>query len=408
MSLKKHLIHILKLIAIVIPIALLFNIGLLVINIKPNPIVNFILGIVLSFAANYYLSDDKGREAIKRHLVGVFSDHWANLCHALCGLTAMLYFSDTAPKPSNDHVLALVGFVNVACPLLLLCIVGGVFWSGLNSWNFITKTVNFLVSWSFALWVIGQIGDAAYAEVVAHPSGAILQVVAFFIIITIYRIAQIVPHPQTNQTQYAYGYAGSGISLTARISKPTESDNRFIAAHEAGHALFYAALDNLPDDFEVVAKDHSDSTANLGFVSGIKNDNLLLDKTFVEWQMLVFLAGKQSELVLLGNTSMGSSNDHEKWLNHARLYLYNGTKGIFYGEPSSKHEIESNEGKLELLRDEQIETIQHFLRINAEVLKELYDELFAKRRLVKDDLSPFLARVVIPDYFPSPVFADDK
>jgi len=185
--------------------------------------------------------------------------------------------------------------------------------------------------------------------------------------------------------------------------KFTMADRRIMAAHESGHALCYAAWDNLPDDFEIVFKDHfvpDGQDLSGGFVRFKSNGNLIPDSNFVEWLMLNLLAGQQSEIKILGKSSIGASNDHDQWIYYAKLYLNTRCKGIFFSEPEDIYESESNKKQLEILRTEQIEMINHFLDININILNSLFEQLLTENKFDKTFILSFLERVKIPSGFP--------
>ncbi len=249
-------------------------------------------------------------------------------------------------------------------------------------------------AYAVALWAIGEFGDSLMAFAKANPSEAIAFLVAMAVIREISHFIGGAPAEPQEISRQAAGIA--------TLLPPTERDHRYTAAHESGHALVYAALDKLPSDLRLVVQSEADNTGVLGFVTGINSDHHLQEKTFTEWYMLVFLAGKLGETVLLGESTLGSTNDHRRWLNLARNYLSNHYRGPFYAEPSTKFEQEQNDQKLETLQLEQLELLQSLFDMNAEIFKELADTLLAKRTMVVDDLQPFVARVTLPEGFPRP------
>lgn len=166
--------------------------------------------------------------------------------------------------------------------------------------------------------------------------------------------------------------------------------------------MVYAALGGLPADVKLAVNDHSDERGVLGFVTGISSKHHLDEKSFAEWYMLVFLAGKLGESVMHGESTLGSSNDHLRWLGVARSYLANHYRGMYYADPQNKFEQEQNEAKLEALQAEQLATLRTLFDVNADVFKQLANTLLEKRTMGRDDLIPFLSRVKLPDGFPLP------
>jgi len=199
------------------------------------------------------------------------------------------------------------------------------------------------------------------------------------------------------------GVSGAAALSSGGASKPTARDNRYAAAHEAGHALLYAALgDRLPTDVKLVINNHSDGRCAVGFITDVPSQHQLAEKSFVEWYMLVFLAGKLGEEFIHGGSTLGSRSDYLRWLGLARSYLANHYRGIYYVEPQNMLEQKQNEDKLEALRTEQLAMLGSFFNSNADVFKELVGTLLEKREMGRDDLIPFLGRVKLPLNFPLP------
>ena len=255
-----------------------------------------------------------------------------------------------------------------------------------------------LAFYSMALWLIGHSGDALYGWVFEHPNDAAIGAAALVIVWMIVRFSG----GSSFGSESIARSSGAAARAVGAIAKPTARDNRYTAAHEAGHALAYAALGGLPADVKLAVNDHSDERGVLGFVTGISSKHHLDEKSFAEWYMLVFLAGKLGESVMYGESTLGSSNDHLRWLGVARSYLANHYRGMYYAEPQNKFEQEQNEAKLEALQAEQLAMLRTLFDANAEVFKQLADTLLETRTMCRDDLIPFLSRVKLPDGFPLP------
>lgn len=118
--------------------------------------------------------------------------------------------------------------------------------------------------------------------------------------------------------------------------------------------------------------------------------------------MMVFLAGKMGEAQMMGESTLGSTNDHARWLNVAKQYLSNHYRGMFYSEPQNEFEQKLNEEKLTGLQADQLCALSRLFDQNANVFKELADALLEKRTLAREELIPFLARVTLPEGFPLP------
>lgn len=257
----------------------------------------------------------------------------------------------------------------------------------------IEQTALFAAAYHLALWLIGHAGDSAYRWALENPQDAAAGLIAAAIVWIILKVSS-----GWRSVQPEYVARGVAVFPPREL---TERDTRYTAAHEAGHALVYAALGRLPVDVKVAINDRPDAHGVLGFVTGIHDRHRLPEKTFAEWRMLELLAGKMGESTL-GETTLCGSNDHLQWLDIACLYLSNHCRGMFYAEPQNRFEWEQREAKLEALHQEHLRTLKSLFDLNTEVFRQLADALFEKRRLTRDDLIPFLARVKLPEGFPQP------
>jgi hypothetical protein len=90
-----------------------------------------------------------------------------------------------------------------------------------------------------------------------------------------------------NPLRHDHGNYSYGTPVTTRV---TVQDRLFIAAHEAGHAMVYAAFDEYPSNLLVVAKVKRIIRAHWLCTGWLKAHNLD-EKTMAEWFMLLLLAG---------------------------------------------------------------------------------------------------------------------
>lgn len=193
-----------------------------------------------------------------------------------------------------------------------------------------------------------------------------------------------------------------GFTRVAPRPKPSASDVRSTAAHEAGHALPHAALASLPPYFvAVVELDHG--TRSLGYVTAVDDgENIGGRRPFVEWQMLMLLGGRIAQRVLLGSETLGGTSDYSKWVTLASGYLSNGIKGLFYSEPNGADQVMFNKVALDNLQREQEALLTQFFEINRSVLSDLTDALIEHGSLDATALAPFMTRVRLPEGFPNP------
>ena len=112
---------------------------------------------------------------------------------------------------------------------------------------------------------------------------------------------------------------GSPASRTASTVLP--QDRRIIAAHEAGHALMYAAWSPLPTTLQVSINSSTDNSGSLGYVRCGEPQPRLMDKNRETWEMLLALAGMAGEQHYTGTVSSGAFDDGRRWLSHAVPWL---------------------------------------------------------------------------------------
>lgn len=245
---------------------------------------------------------------------------------------------------------------------------------------------------AMVLWLIGDVGDDIYLATQSDPK-ILIGALVFFLCMSLGTRASY--DSETN-----YQVAALGVCTMA--SPISESDKRCIAAHECGHALVYAALDALPADVQMVINEKPGPNGVLGYITGVSNDRLLHNQTFIQWYMLVLLAGKYAEELLLGESSLGGKEDYQKWLALARTFLANHNRGVYYPEPANRYEQELNEHKLQALQAEQLQMLSEFFAMNRDVYEGLVQALLNERVLRRDDLEPMLSQVQFPTNFPRP------
>ena len=257
-----------------------------------------------------------------------------------------------------------------------------------------------LVTYAAVVWALGNCGDALYQWAEENPGDAAIYAAVFMVLWFIFR-AGFSTRYQTERVVYGEGFASLGI--TRVMSEPSARDNRYTAVHEASHALVYAALGRVPDDIKLAINERADGRGVLGYITGVPNDHLLQESTYAVWHMLVLLAGKLGETRIMGDSTLGSSNDHARWLDLAKEYLANHHQGMFYTMPKDELEQKQNEAQLRALQAAQLSMLTRFFDLNVQVHKDLADALLERRSLTRKDLIPFLSRVRLPSGFPRPL-----
>lgn len=250
--------------------------------------------------------------------------------------------------------------------------------------------------YALPLWLIGTFGDMVYAASVANPLAATVNLMAVLLLWPLVRQAVLKPLGRRRGEAAEEGVAG----VAAQQSLPTGRDRDHAAAHEAGHIMVYAALEELPAGLCVELHDSAQPDGSLGFAGCWSSDHQLPLRSFVEWRMVVDLAGQVAEQQLLGEATLGAIQDHEVWLKRARGYLSLQIRGSFYARPQNAFEQARNDDALEALRREQLDLLKGFFSQNAALLSEIAGALAEQGRMGLDDLRPLLARVILPEGFP--------
>ena len=186
---------------------------------------------------------------------------------------------------------------------------------------------------------------------------------------------------------------------------------RAFAAHEAGYMLMFAALQPIPKDIilhldkQAGTAIHSSSDVNPDFDTQRLCDN----RTYMDWQMLLWQAGTVAEQYLIGREVLDAADDYLRWLHCASTYIvklfWDDLKIIkqqqnlqirFFlrGDPALR--------ELSVLKLKQCALLATFFELNDAVLRELSAATQEKRTLRRDDLLPFFARVRFPEGFPRP------
>lgn len=314
------------------------------------------------------------------------------------------------PVPQESFVKQVLQIVERIGPVVAMVIFGFVVVSG--RWpsaqspvtGLLAAVARMIAAYGFVCWLIGQFGDGVYQYAMNNPREAAVIVAASLMVLLMLRVG-LTPVSRVAGVGYsAAAFTGGNAEEFLKVPA-TKRDVEYVAAHEAAHALVYAALGKLPVGLEVTVLEHVGRNGLLGFVSGIKQDHQLLTRQFVEWQMLVLLAGKYGEVVAFGEVTIGGGDDQMRWARMATQYLSNHVKGLFYNDPQTDAERKHNAEKLEFLRVEQEEILRTFFEMNVKTFTLLRKVLEEKKAVSRDELVPYLQQVVLPQGFPLPVGA---
>lgn len=304
--------------------------------------------------------------------------------------------------PSDSAALKIFNMVAVFMPVGFVVVATFTLLQGFS--GYLIKAIKMGFYYAIILTIFGgESGDEMVNFARQSPEDAIT--IAIAVLLSALGIIASTGGVSTLADTSHIGGAMSPLSMSAPPMF-SERVRKYSAAHEAAHALCFAALGKLPPGMEVcVPKQHK---RNGGHVTALIAEDGLLKPVFIQWNMLMILAGAQGERLLYGDTSMGAQSDNEHWLHYAKIHLQNFSEGIYYPEPSSDMEFHRNEEKLAELMRSQIGQVAGFLSMNIDVIKELASELLEREVMNKNDLLPYMAKVVIPGDFPKPLGEFDE
>jgi len=363
------------------------------------------LAVATYFIADAILSD---RYALKENWRNIKSLLKNYLPKTVIMISALAFFYGTRHNPSEDFVQRLfnlvesIGFMAFTMFPVIRAALNSHPTHGIDKGSVLLSFVYGLTAYTAALWVIGEYGDGIYKWVITNPTDVALLVSSLV-------VCRIIIMFTVRPASLVHALQSGGVVANSRLKPaPTDRDNRFIAAHETGHALVYAALGKLPANLSLVMNIQDSEDGALGFITSITTKHRLDDKVFAEWHMLTMLAGKLGESFAMGSNTLGSISDHQRWLSTARIYLANHYRGVFYFESQNLYEQQQNDIKLKELQAEQSAMVLAFFEANAEVFKQISDKLLEMKTMKSHDLIPFLNRVTLPDEFPLPFGPFDK
>ncbi len=255
------------------------------------------------------------------------------------------------------------------------------------------KNINFFINaissniytYLLAVWFLGTYAETLYNWSLDNQN----EFLAIFaaIIISFLAFGSIIFKKENvfrGKEEGALSYAESPKELS-------EKDKKYTAVHEVGHALFYAYLKKIPDDFKIVVNNKSKGV--LGYVTFFEGDTIIEEKKYAEWLMLVYLAGNNAEKFIYRDSTLGGVSDYNSWCRIAKKYLKNGNKGVFYPNPENEYEHNENQKKIELLKLEQEKIIENFFKENKDLIIEFSNNLIKKGSMTKKDCAFFFENV---------------
>lgn len=263
-----------------------------------------------------------------------------------------------------------------------------------NAWSFAARFVERICSLFFLLGSVRMFGlqiNSLINMTLASPRSAVEVVFAVLGLVAVFFATA---RPTSTRSLYSIGWASAVAQLAPpRVPVPSE-DIRSASVHEAGHALIYAVLPELPGDFEVsVMTTLAPSDVFAGYVRHAAVD-LKTTESVAYLRMMVYRAGICAEKEIFGERSLGGQSDNEDWMRIATRHLGGGVGDeTYFQNPEGEAQVAHNRQALKALRDEQDDELAAFFTANHELLDEFAQHLARDATMTADQVSPYLTRV---------------
>lgn len=192
---------------------------------------------------------------------------------------------------------------------------------------------------------------------------------------------QLPPRPRSKPT------------MIGPYTKLQNLDAQFVAAHEAGHAIVLALFPHQPDDIAVVMTADVMGNNNNGWCSSVGLETHITPRDFHELYLILLLAGREAELLFVGEYSICGTQDNDRWLTWARRFLETSPTHIFFRRPASKQEFDFNAEQLEQLKAEHVDIARRLLLANQAAHAQIRDDVLEKGRIEGKELLDLLAQV---------------
>ncbi len=137
-----------------------------------------------------------------------------------------------------------------------------------------------------------------------------------------------------------------------------------------------------------------------GQISASSVDPPEYTERFLRWPMLMRLAGNAAEAWVLGEEADGAISDPHEWIIKATHYLTSGLGEVFYADATDDAKIAHNRAVLNTLKAVQQEALASFIAANGALLTDLASAIEDKLSLSRDEIRPFLERVVFTPEVP--------
>lgn len=185
--------------------------------------------------------------------------------------------------------------------------------------------------------------------------------------------------------------------LRQNFSPYSDEELEVIAVHEVGHVMLFSAFGEEPEDLYVQIHDRKIGVSNRGYVffKFFDRDGKVLTVRDINIFMLINLSGMMAEKFYFNDQRLfGATQDMDKWLYYAKLYLIHEEQSIFYNNPQNQFEQNHNAQLLSDLKQKQNQILSEFFNSNRVVLEELVCTLIRKKRLDYNDLRSHLKKII--------------
>lgn len=189
------------------------------------------------------------------------------------------------------------------------------------------------------------------------------------------------------------GIVGGAVSANIRRPRSPQAVRR-TAVHEAGHALLYAALPELPAKMTVtVLAKISMTDVYRGSVASDWDWTEAETESAMRLRMLIDLGGTVAEQVVFGERADGAGGDNERWTVVAERYLACGFGEPYFGPPANASQTEHNRLVLGALKSAQYSALIEFCQLNRAVMDDMTERLVETSQLDRADVAQLLERV---------------
>lgn len=166
-------------------------------------------------------------------------------------------------------------------------------------------------------------------------------------------------------------------------------DHKFVAVHEAGHALTLALL---PEELRQGA--YVKVSEEVSFTSFPEHENRWTMAPYRRWEMLMLMAGPVASDLWANGAMEGGHSDLVEWQRLAlSVIAAERTEGWLF-EPKTEQEVTINLKIIKGIEDQQVAALVSFLEANSELLDKLVGHIATYNGIDEYSLSAILEDVV--------------